>query len=76
MNEAKVYPVKHERYAYMVKFSRKGFKPYRRYFKDKKLADADAAEFNKKLFREGSEGIHSVCRCIGNEDSGACRARL
>ncbi|GHC12618.1 tyrosine-type recombinase/integrase [Cerasicoccus arenae] len=42
----------------MVKFSRKGFKPYRRYFHDRSSADTDAAEFNKKLFREGSEGVH------------------
>ncbi|MEO0795154.1 MAG: hypothetical protein AAFX93_08340 [Verrucomicrobiota bacterium] len=58
MNEAKVYPVKHERYSFMVKFSRKGFKPYRRYFRDRDSADQDAAAFNQKLFREGSEGVH------------------
>lgn len=42
----------------MVKFERKGFKPYRRYFIKKADADADCEAFNDKLLAEGREGQH------------------
>lgn len=56
-SEAKVYPVNHERYSYVVRFRRKGFEQYNRYFRTKEEAETDCEAFNKKLFEEGRQGL-------------------
>lgn len=62
MKAAKIYAVEYRHYKFMVKFERKGFKPYRRYFARKKEANADAKAFNDKLLKEGAEGQHIGAR--------------
>lgn len=58
MHKAHIYPVKNPHYDFMVKFERKGFKPYRRYFKTEEEAQVDCDKFNDKLLIEGREGQH------------------